>query len=50
MEHLKLLIVDINIPKLICVCNEQQYWQELTYPYVQYDEYDNATATMMNRS
>jgi clathrin heavy chain len=50
MEHLKLFVTRINIPKLIRVCDEQQHWQELTYLYIQYDEYDNAAATMMSHS
>lgn len=50
MEHLKLLVAPINIPKVICVYDKQQYWQELTHLCIQYDEYDNATATMMSHS
>lgn len=50
MEHLKLFVTRINIPKLIRVCDEQQHWKELTYLYIQYDEYDNAAATMMSHS
>uniref|UniRef100_A9U2Z4 Clathrin heavy chain n=1 Tax=Physcomitrium patens TaxID=3218 RepID=A9U2Z4_PHYPA len=50
MEHLKLFVTRINIPKLIRVCDEQQHWQELTFLYIQYDEYDNAAATMMSHS
>lgn len=50
MEHFKLLVAPINIPKVICVYDKQQYWQELTHLYIQYDEYDNATATMMSHS
>ncbi|KAJ7546238.1 hypothetical protein O6H91_08G031500 [Diphasiastrum complanatum] len=50
MEHLKLFSTRINIPKLIRVCDQQQHWKELTYLYIQYDEYDNAAATIMNHS
>ncbi|CAM6119092.1 unnamed protein product [Calypogeia fissa] len=50
MEHIKLFSTRINIPKLIRVCDEQQHWKELTYLYIQYDEYDNAAATIMNHS
>jgi clathrin heavy chain len=50
MEHLKLFATRINIPKLIRVCDEQQHWKELTYLYIQYDEFDNAAATMMSHS
>jgi clathrin heavy chain len=48
MEHLNLIVAHMNILKLICVCDEYQYWQKLTFIYIQYDEYDNAAATMMN--
>lgn len=32
------------------VCDEQQHWKELTYLYIQYDEFDNAATTIMNYS
>ncbi|CAL9051558.1 unnamed protein product [Musa banksii] len=50
MEHIKLFSTRLNIPKLIRVCDEQQHWQELTYLYIQYDEFDNAATTIMNHS
>ncbi|XP_073124837.1 clathrin heavy chain 1 isoform X2 [Henckelia pumila] len=50
MEHIKLFSTRLNIPKLIRACDEQQHWQELTYLYVQYDEFDNAATTVMNHS
>ncbi|KAJ8438732.1 hypothetical protein Cgig2_013778 [Carnegiea gigantea] len=50
MEHIKLFSTHLNIPKLIRACDEQQHWKELTYLYIQYDEYDNAAATVMNHS
>ncbi|KAL3681952.1 hypothetical protein R1sor_024908 [Riccia sorocarpa] len=50
MEHIKLFSTRINIPKLIRVCDEQQHWKELTYLYIQYDEFDNAATTIMNHS
>ena len=50
MEHLKLFSTRLNIPKLIRVCDEQQHWKELTYLYIQYDEFDNAATTIMNHS
>ena len=50
MEHLKLFATRINIPRLIRVCDEQQHWKELTYLYIQYDEFDNAASTMMSHS
>ncbi|RWW14366.1 hypothetical protein GW17_00021862 [Ensete ventricosum] len=50
MEHIKLFSTRLNIPKLIRVCDEQQHWNELTYLYIQYDEFDNAATTIMNHS
>ncbi|KAI8476142.1 MAG: vesicle coat protein clathrin, heavy chain [Monoraphidium minutum] len=50
MEHLKLFAKRLNIPRLIRVCEEQQHWKELTFLYIQYDEYDNAAAVMMAHS
>ncbi|KOM39603.1 hypothetical protein LR48_Vigan03g298500 [Vigna angularis] len=50
MEHIKLFATRLNIPKLIRACDEQQHWKELTYLYIQYDEFDNAATTIMNHS
>ncbi|KAL2927364.1 Clathrin heavy chain 2 [Bienertia sinuspersici] len=50
MEHIKLFATRLNIPKLIRACDEQQHWKELTYLYIQYDEFDNAAITVMNHS
>lgn len=50
MEHLKLFSTRINIPRLIRVCEEAEHWRELSYLYVQYDEYDNAAMVMMTHS
>ncbi|CAI6011217.1 unnamed protein product [Closterium sp. NIES-65] len=50
MEHLKLFSTRINIPKLIRVCDEQQHWKELTFLYITYDEFDNASTTIMSHS
>ncbi|ONM20154.1 Clathrin heavy chain 2 [Zea mays] len=50
MEHIKLFSTRLNIPKLIRACDEQQHWKELTYLYIQYDEFDNAVTTIMNHS
>ncbi|KAL0744142.1 hypothetical protein Bca4012_085655 [Brassica carinata] len=50
MEHIKLFSTRLNIPKLVRACDEQQHWQELTYLYIQYDEFDNAATTVMNHS
>lgn len=32
------------------MCEEQQHWKELTFLYIQYDEYDNAAGVMMAHS
>ncbi|KNA23309.1 hypothetical protein SOVF_026060 [Spinacia oleracea] len=50
MEHIKLFSTRLNIPKVIRACDEQQHWKELTYLYIQYDEFDNAAVTVMNHS
>ncbi|KAK1270290.1 Clathrin heavy chain 2 [Acorus gramineus] len=50
MEHIKLFNTRLNIPKLIRVCDEQQHWEELTYLYIEYAEFDNAATTIMNHS
>ena len=50
IEHIKLFSTRLNIPKLIRACDEQQHWQELTYLYIQYAEFDNAAITVMNHS
>ncbi|KAL2317476.1 hypothetical protein Fmac_031352 [Flemingia macrophylla] len=50
MEHIKLFSTWLKIPKLIRACDEQQHWKELTYLYVQYDEFDSAATTIMNHS
>ncbi|XXG67428.1 hypothetical protein AAC387_Pa06g0783 [Persea americana] len=50
MEHIKLFSTRLNIPKLIRVCDEQQQWEELTFLYIQYGEFDNAATTIMNHS
>eukprot|EP00211_Chloroparvula_japonica_P000498 CAMPEP_0119134882 /NCGR_PEP_ID=MMETSP1310-20130426/18147_1 /TAXON_ID=464262 /ORGANISM="Genus nov. species nov., Strain RCC2339" /LENGTH=1640 /DNA_ID=CAMNT_0007125725 /DNA_START=25 /DNA_END=4944 /DNA_ORIENTATION=+ len=50
MEHLKLFATRVNIPKLIRICDELEHWPELTFLYMQYDEFDNAALVMMNHS
>ncbi|XP_062203739.1 clathrin heavy chain 1-like isoform X1 [Phragmites australis] len=50
MEHINLFSTRLNIPKLIRACDEQQHWKELTYLYIQYNEFDNAATTIMNHS
>lgn len=50
MEHLKLFAARLNVPQLIRVCEELELWAELTFLYIQYDEYDNALGVMMLHS
>jgi clathrin heavy chain len=50
MEHLKLFASRLNVPQLIRVCEELELWKELTFLYVQYDEYDNALGVMISHS
>ncbi|KMZ59834.1 putative Clathrin heavy chain [Zostera marina] len=50
MEHIKLFATRLNIPKLVRTCDQQQHWKELTFLYIQYGEFDNAAATIMNHS
>ena len=50
MEHLKLFATRLNIPRLIRVAEEYHHWRELTYLYIQYDEYDNAALVMIAHS
>ena len=50
MEHLKLFSTRINVPQLIRTCEERELWKELTFLYVQYDEYDNALGVMIAHS
>jgi len=50
MEHLKLFVSRINIPKVIRSCEEAHLWRELVFLYVHYDEFDNASQAMMEHS
>ncbi|EJD07554.1 clathrin heavy chain [Fomitiporia mediterranea MF3/22] len=50
MEHLKLFVSRINIPKVIRAAEKAHLWPELVYLYVKYDEFDNAALAMMERS
>ncbi|KAG8858441.1 hypothetical protein FRB91_009751 [Serendipita sp. 411] len=50
MEHLKLFVSRINIPKVIKAAEQAHLWSELVYLYVRYDEFDNAALAMMERS
>jgi clathrin heavy chain len=50
MEHIKLFSTKLNSLKLFQACNEHQLWKELTYLYVQFEEFNNAAITVMNHS
>ncbi|KLO17941.1 clathrin heavy chain [Schizopora paradoxa] len=50
MEHLKLFVSRINIPKVIRSTEKAHLWPELVFLYVKYDEFDNAALAMMERS
>ncbi|KAI7870822.1 hypothetical protein BDF14DRAFT_1879064 [Spinellus fusiger] len=50
MEHLKLFVARINIPKVIRACNDTHLWRELIFLYVHYDEFDNAITAMMENA
>lgn len=50
MEHLKLFVSRINIPKVIKATESAHLWSELVFLYVRYDEFDNAALAMMERS
>lgn len=50
MEHLKLFWSRLNIPKAIKACEAAHLWPELIFLYSHYDEWDNATLAMIDRS
>ncbi|KAI8884708.1 clathrin heavy chain [Backusella circina FSU 941] len=50
MEHLKLYVSRINMPKAIRACSDVHLWRELVFLYVNYDEFDNAVTAMMDHS
>lgn len=50
MEHLKLFVSRINIPKVIKAAEKAHLWPELVFLYVKYDEFDNAALAMMERA
>lgn len=50
MEHLKLFVSRINIPKVIRACSDTHLWRELVFLYVHYDEFDNAVSAMMEHA
>ncbi len=50
MDHLKLFWSRINMPKVIRACQDAHLWTELVFLYKHYDEWDNASLTMMDHS
>ncbi|TCD68409.1 hypothetical protein EIP91_010810 [Steccherinum ochraceum] len=50
MEHLKLFVSRINIPKVIKAAERSHLWPELVFLYIKYDEFDNAALAMIERS
>lgn len=50
MEHLRLFWQRINIPKLIRACEVAHLWAQLVFLYTRYDEFDNATLTIIAHS
>ena len=41
MEHLKLFVARINIPKVIKATEKAHLWPELVFLYIKYDEFVN---------
>ncbi|KAH7873015.1 uncharacterized protein C8R40DRAFT_1161946 [Lentinula edodes] len=50
MEHLRLFVARINIPKVIRAVEKAHLWPELVFLYIKYDEFDNASLAMIERS
>jgi len=48
MDYLKAYYSRISIPKVIHYAQMNSQWPELVFLYVKYDEFDNATLTMLN--
>jgi len=47
MEHIKLYWSRLNIRKMLKACEEGAQWEELTFLYLHYDEFDNAVLSMI---
>jgi clathrin heavy chain len=50
MEHLRLFVARINIPKVLRAVEQANLWPELVFLYIKYDEFDNAALSMLERS
>ncbi|GBB89855.1 hypothetical protein RclHR1_01670006 [Rhizophagus clarus] len=49
-EHLRLFWSRLNIPKVIRACDEAHLWKEMVFLYENYDEFDNATLSMITHA
>merc|ERR1719217_1287920 len=47
MEHIKLFWSRLNIRKMLKACEECAQWEEVTFLYLHYDEFDNAILAMI---
>merc|ERR1719274_20158 len=47
MEHVKLFWSRLNIRKMLKACEECAQWEEVTFLYLHYDEFDNAILAMI---
>merc|ERR1719217_269068 len=47
MEHIKLFWSRLNIRKMLKACEECAQWEEVTFLYLHYDEFDNAVLSMI---
>merc|ERR1719174_3334808 len=47
MEHIKLFWSRLNIRKMLKACEESAQWEEVTFLYLHYDEFDNAVLAMI---
>ena len=49
-EHLRLFWSRLNIPKVIRACDEAHLWKEMVFLYENYDEFDNASLSMITHA
>merc|ERR1719443_132094 len=47
MEHIKLFWSRLNIRKMLKACEDSAQWEEMTFLYMHYDEFDNAVLSMI---
>ena len=48
MEHIKLFWSRLNIRKMLKACEDNAQWEEVTFLYLHYDEFDNACVSMID--